>query len=94
MDRKVSIVKCNIQSRVIFFTFELHAGLQALVEAASRALLSGGDRDGTLGAAQANVVLFVLYSPLEESLAALAGENAVVETRYFVSANGARTERR
>ena len=53
-------------------TFKLHTGLQALVEATSRTLFPRGDRHGTLGAAQANVIFLVLYCPLEESLAALA----------------------
>ena len=46
---------------------------------ASRAFLPGADSDGALGSAEADVVLFVLNSSLEESLAGLAGEDAVVE---------------
>ena len=57
---------------------------------ASRAFLPGADSDGALGSAEADVVLFVLNSSLEESLAGLAGEDAVMEAGYLVSAHGAR----
>ena len=73
-------------------TFQLHSGPEALVEPASRALLPGGDGDGALGPAEADVVLLVLDRPLEEALAALAGEDAVVESGDLVAANRTRTE--
>ena len=70
---------------------QLHSHLEALVKPAGRALLTGGDGDRALGAPQADVVLLVLHSPLEESLAGLAGEDPVVEARYLVSAHRTRT---
>ena len=68
-------------------TFELHACLEALVEPAGWALLSGGDGDGALGSPQTHVVLLVLNCPLEETFAGLAGEDAVVEPGYLVPTN-------
>lgn len=60
-------------------TFELHAHAEALVKSAGRTLLPGAGADGARGAAHAHVVLFVLYSPLEETFTRLTGEDAVVE---------------
>ena len=75
---------------VSFLTLELHSRLEALVEPARGALLPGGDGDRALRAPQAHVVLLVLHGALEETLAGLAGEDAVVEARDLVAADGAR----
>lgn len=60
-------------------TFELHTHAEALVEPAGGALLPGASAHRTRGASHAHVVLFVLYSPLEETFTGLTGEDAVVE---------------
>lgn len=60
-------------------TFELHAHTEALVKSAGRTLLPGAGADRARGPAHAHVVLFVLYSPLEETFTRLTGEDAVVE---------------
>jgi hypothetical protein len=73
------------------FTFEHHAGVQALFETTRGALLPRGDRHRTTGPAEADVVLLVLNSPLEEALARLAREYPVVEPGYLVSADRTRT---
>lgn len=44
----------------------------------------------TIGTSQANIVLLVLNSAFEEPLAALAGEDPVMEPRDPVPADGAR----
>lgn len=86
-------LKCkrvNLRYHVdVGLTFELHARAQALVEAAGGALLARGNGHRAAGAPQADVVLFVLNRALEEALAALAREDAVVEARDAVPAHGA-----
>lgn len=71
-------------------TFQFHAGVEALFKSTGRTLFACGDGDGTGGAAEADVVLLVLDRPLEESLAALAREDAVVEAGNLVAADRAR----
>ena len=71
-------------------TFELHSRVEAFFEAAGRAFFARGDGDRTGGAPKADVVLLVLHGSLEEALTALAREDAVVEARDFVAADGAR----
>jgi hypothetical protein len=72
-------------------TFQFHAGVEALFKSTGRTLFACGDGDGTGGAAEADVVLLVLDRPLEESLAALAREDAVMEAGNLVAADRART---
>ena len=74
-------------------TFKFHSGPEALVEPASRTLLPGGDGHRALGPSEADVVLLVLHRPLEEALAALAREDAVVEAGDLVAANRTRAEK-
>lgn len=71
-------------------TFQFHAGVETFFETAGRTFFAGGDGDGTGGAPQAHVVFLILDGPFEESFAALARENAVVEARDFVAANRTR----
>lgn len=60
-------------------TFELHTHAEALVKSTGWALLPGAGADGTRGASHTHVVLFVLYSPLEETFTGLTREDAIVE---------------
>lgn len=72
-------------------TFQFHAGVEALFKSTGRTLFACGDGDGTGGATEADVILLVLHRPLEESLAALAREDAVMEAGNLVAADRART---
>ena len=78
---------------VLSLTFQFHARFETLVESAGRTLFPGGDGDWALSAPQTHVVLLVLDGPLEETLARLAGENAVVESGDLVTAHGTRTRK-
>lgn len=64
--------------------------MQALVEAAGGALLARGHGHGAIGPAQTHIVLTVLHSALEEALARLTREDAIVEARDLVAADWAR----
>lgn len=69
-------------------TFELHADLEALLEPAEGTPLPLGLVDVTAALGDARVNLFVLHSPLEEALAGLAGEQAVVVAGNLVATHG------
>ena len=51
------------------YTFKFHASFETFLESASRTLFPGGDSNWAVGSPQADVVLLVLDSPLEESFA-------------------------
>lgn len=82
--------RLTVRNIVILLTFQLHPAAEALVEAAGGALLARGDGDGAAAAAQAHVVLAVLHRALEEALARLAREDAVVEAADLVAADRTR----
>jgi len=69
---------------------QLHSHLKALLKPAGRALLPSGNCHRALGSSQAHIVLLVLHGSLEEALAGLAGENAVVEPRDLVATHRTR----
>lgn len=70
-------------------TFELHADVEALLEAAEGAALPLRLVDVAAAVGHARVDLFVLHGSLEEALAGLAREQAVVVARHLVAAHGA-----
>ena len=70
-------------------TFELHADVEALLEPAEGTPLPLGLVDVTAALGHARVDLLVLHSPLEEALAGLAREQAVVVAGHLVAAHGA-----
>lgn len=72
---------------IIKSTFQLHPPLQTLFKATRGTLFPRGNRDWTCGTADTHVVLSVLHRPLEEALAGLAGEDAVVKAGNLVPAN-------
>ena len=66
-------------------TFQLHADVETLLEAAVGAALPLGLVDDTAAVRHAGVHLLVLHRPLEEALAGLAGEQAVVVPGHLVA---------
>lgn len=72
-------------------TFKFHAASQTLVKSASRTLLASSDGDRTVPPSETHVVLAVLHRSLEETLARLTREYAVVEAADLVSADWAWT---
>lgn len=69
-------------------TFQLHAHAETLIKPARRALLPRTNGHMTIGTSQANIVLLVLHSALEEPFTALAGEDPVMEPGDPVPADG------
>lgn len=72
---------------MLLLTFQLHSAAETLVEPACGTLLPSSDRDGTVPSSQTHIVLAILYGALEEALARLARENAVVEATDLVAAD-------
>ena len=68
-----------------FPTFELHADVETLLEPAVRAPLPLGLINDTVPVGHAGVDLLVLDRSLEESLAGLAGKEAVVVSGHLKS---------
>ena len=66
-------------------TFKFHADVHALLEPAVGTPLPLGLVNDATPLRHAGVDLLVLHGPLEEALAGLAGENAVVEPRDLVT---------
>jgi len=75
--------------KAVGLTFELHADLEALLEAAVGAALPLGLVYVTAPVGHTRVHLLVLDGPLEEALTRLARQQAVVVPRHLVATHGA-----
>lgn len=75
---------------MMIVTFQFHAHVEALVEATCRTLLASSYGDRTRGPSHTDIVLPVLYSALEESLATLTGEDSVVKSGDLIPADWTR----
>ncbi len=69
---------CKTTSKIVQLTFQLHPHVETLLEATVGAALPLGLVDNTAAVRHAGVHLLVLDGALEEALAGLAGEEAVV----------------
>ena len=76
-------------TRAAGLTFELHADTEALLEAAERTPFALSLVDLAALIRHTRVHLLVLHGALEEALAGLAGEQAVVVAGHLVAADGA-----
>lgn len=73
---------------ILRLTFKFHADVQTLLEAAEGATLPLRFVNVASPFSDARIDLFILNSPLEEALARLAGEEAIVVAANFVPADG------
>ena len=77
------------RTRIVITTFSSHADLDALLEAAVLALVAVVLVDGTVARASARVGEVAAHRALEEALAALARQHAVVLAGALVSTDDA-----
>jgi hydrogenase/urease accessory protein HupE len=71
----------------VTYSFQSHANVQALLEAAVRASFPLGFVDNATLISHARVDFLVLHSALEEPLARFAGQQAVVVAGYLIAAD-------
>jgi hypothetical protein len=75
-------------SKIVQLTFQLHPHVETLLEATVGAALPLGLVDNTAAVRHAGVHLLVLDGALEEALAGLAGEEAVVVAGHLGGGGG------